>query len=60
MEVALKEWKTGTQVKRAFTETDHGGTYRDHLAAMQMVKGLEEGESTKYERMLSTIYTQTM
>ena len=59
IEAALHEWETGVEVKRPFTESDHRPTYRDHLAAMQMARNAKKGES-KYERMLSTIYAQTM
>ncbi|KAF9787517.1 hypothetical protein BJ322DRAFT_1019917 [Thelephora terrestris] len=52
IQVALGEWKTGVQVKRPFTETDHRETYRDHVVVMQMVRDSEKGESK--------IYAQTM
>lgn len=59
IQATLKEWVTGVQVKRSFTESENRERYRDHIAAMQSVKDSKNGQ-LKYERMLSNIYAQTM
>ena len=59
VQAALEEWETGTQIKHQFTESANHETYREHVAAIQAVKTSENSQS-KYERLLSTIYTQTM
>jgi hypothetical protein len=57
--VALGEWASGTQLKRAFTVNEYRSIYRGHMEAMQKIRNAEKGDA-KYARMLSKIYTLTM
>lgn len=54
IQAALKEWVTGVQASCVFMESNNQESYQDHLAAMQMVKDLENSQS-KHERLPSMI-----
>lgn len=57
--MALKEWETGKYTMIPFTEMGNREAYTDHLELMAKIKASDKGDS-KYARMMSTIYKQTM
>jgi hypothetical protein len=53
------EWKSGKQVITPFTELGNSEAYAEHLKLMAKIKASDNGDS-KYARMMSTIYKQSM